>query len=441
MKPQIQYATTDDGARIAYWAMGDGAPYIITFSANAIDLEWQFPEAEWAYNELAKDRTVVRFDLRGEGLSSLPEERATFDDFCRDLDAVVNRLGAERYALHGGVASTKLVVRHAAAHPDRVTSLTLYRPTLASGVHAENPAVRLLAPLRQTQPALYAQLLAVIMAGLDDPEFTRRYADLLFARLQPMLALGVLQSVDVTGDVADVSAPVLVLHRNTREFDINISRAIASAFSDGRLAVVEGTMPLPWDAPIVSTIREFLAQTSTHPRIAQVTGAQPDADGLALIMFADIVDSTALTERLGDAPFRKMARELDTALRAIIAESGGAAVEGKLLGDGVLATFSSAAQAIAAGIGCAAAGRDLDLPLHVGLHAGDVLREDGNVYGGAVNIASRIAAEAGASEVLVSDIVRGLARTSASVSFEDRGERELKGVEEPVRVFAVRQQD
>jgi adenylate cyclase len=68
-----------------------------------------------------------------------------------------------------------------------------------------------------------------------------------------------------------------------------------------------------------------------------------------------------------------------------------------------------------------------------------VIREDNNVFGGAVTIASRISDVAPPGEVLVSQTVRDLARTSAGVSFEDRGERELKGVAEPVRLFAVRQ--
>jgi adenylate cyclase len=77
------------------------------------------------------------------------------------------------------------------------------------------------------------------------------------------------------------------------------------------------------------------------------------------------------------------------------------------------------------------------LALHVGLHAGDVIRERDNVYGGAVNVASRIAAASAPSEVLVSDTVRSLARTSAGVSFTDRGEHRLRGVSEPVRLWAV----
>ncbi len=76
-------------------------------------------------------------------------------------------------------------------------------------------------------------------------------------------------------------------------------------------------------------------------------------------------------------------------------------------------------------------------PWHLGLHAGDVIREDNNVYGGAVNIASRISGLSAPGEVLVSDTVRSLARTSAGVRFEDRGEQALKGVAEAVRVWAV----
>jgi adenylate cyclase len=159
--------------------------------------------------------------------------------------------------------------------------------------------------------------------------------------------------------------------------------------------------------------------------------------GTAIILFADIADSTALTERLGDVAFRAKARDLDAALRTVIREHGGTPIEGKLLGDGVLAVFTSARQAIEAGVACATQGAEAGLPLHVGMHAGDVIREEGNVYGGAVNIASRIAGLSSAGEVLVSETVRSLARTSAGVRFEDRGEQPLKGIGEPVRVWVV----
>jgi len=100
--------------------------------------------------------------------------------------------------------------------------------------------------------------------------------------------------------------------------------------------------------------------------------------------------------------------------------------------------FTSARQAIEAALACGEAGDAAGLPLHLGLHAGDVIREENNVYGGAVNIASRISGLSAPGEVLVSRTVADLARTSAGVSFEDRGEYTLKGVAERQRVFAVR---
>jgi class 3 adenylate cyclase len=162
------------------------------------------------------------------------------------------------------------------------------------------------------------------------------------------------------------------------------------------------------------------------------------ASGTAVILFTDIVDSTALTERLGDARFREASRALDAGLRAAIRDAGGAAVDGKLLGDGVLATFPSAAQAIDGARRCLALSAASELGLHIGLHAGDVIREENNVFGGAVNIAARICGLSAPGEILVSDVVRGMARSSAGVEFADRGEQSMKGVGEPVRVYAVR---
>jgi class 3 adenylate cyclase len=160
-------------------------------------------------------------------------------------------------------------------------------------------------------------------------------------------------------------------------------------------------------------------------------------DGTVTIMFADIADSTALTERLGDAGFRTLARRLEGSLRAGVGEAGGAVVEGRLLGDGLLAVFTSAGQALACATRSVEAARRGGLRLHVGLHAGDVIREGGDIFGGAVNLAARVAAEAPAGQVLASETVRGLARTSAPVSFADAGARRLKGIAEPVRLFSV----
>jgi class 3 adenylate cyclase len=176
-------------------------------------------------------------------------------------------------------------------------------------------------------------------------------------------------------------------------------------------------------------------------RVFEFLGSDDGADGpsgTAVILFTDLVDSTVLTERLGDAAFRERQRSLDARLRTVIGEHGGTAVAGRTLGDGVLASFTSARDAIAAALALAKAATEFDMPLHLGIHAGDVLRDDGNVWGGAVNIAARISGLTAPNEILVSSTVRDLARTSAGVTFEDRGEHQLKGIDDLMRVYAVR---
>jgi class 3 adenylate cyclase len=241
---------------------------------------------------------------------------------------------------------------------------------------------------------------------------------------------------DVTDLLPSVAVPTLVLHRRQVPFpDTSVATKLAAAIPDARLVMLEGTSLAPFLGDMDSVLRAIDGFLDEQ---VGITGPTLPS-GTAIILFADIADSTGLTERLGDAAFRDKARALDEALRHAITSDGGTAIEGKLLGDGVLATFGAAREAIACAAAIHAAGSHAGLPLHVGIHAGDVIRESNNVYGGAVNIAARVAAEAGAGETLVSDIVRGLARTSAGVSFEDRGERALKGVGEPVRLYEVRE--
>ena len=215
---------------------------------------------------------------------------------------------------------------------------------------------------------------------------------------------------------------------------LDVSRALVAALRDARLVLQKGN---PFTTATDGTAQARVILDFLDADRARSTTA-PLPSGTAIILFADVVDSTSLTESMGDTAFRAKARELDEAMRTIIDKCGGTPIEGTLLGDGVLATFASAAQAIDAALGCRAASETAGLQLHLGVHAGDVIREENNVYGGAVNLAARIAAAAAAGEILISDTVRSLARTSANVTFDDRGEHALKGVGEAVRVFAVR---
>ena len=267
----------------------------------------------------------------------------------------------------------------------------------------------------------------------QDEDYAHEFAQYLRACVEPealRAAFDAIEHFDVSALLPQIKVPTLVVHnQNSPWVGMQSGRRLASEITDSRFVPVDDLTY----AQFPGLINEFLSEGEESSKSHDLPS------GTAIILFADIVDSTALTERLGDAAFRAKARELDGALRNVIHEHSGTAIEGKLLGDGVLAVFTSARQAIEAALSCARSGHDAGLPLHLGLHAGDVIREDNNVYGGAVNIASRISGLSAAGEVLVSETVRSLARTSAGVRFEDRGEQSLKGVGEPMRVWAVRE--
>jgi class 3 adenylate cyclase len=237
---------------------------------------------------------------------------------------------------------------------------------------------------------------------------------------------------DMTPMLSRLSMPTLILHRkHSQVSDLAQARSVAELIPGARLVALDGDVgALYWDhEQVIETILEFLGVKSEVP-----TASTPS--GTAIILFTDIADSTAHTERMGDAAFRAASRSLDDRVRAAVRDAGGTPIKGKVLGDGVMSVFASAAQAIAAAQACLKLGGDL--PMHIGLHAGDVLHEQDNVYGGAVNIASRICGLCEPGEILVSATVRDLARTSAGVTFADRGEHALKGIDDAVRVFAVR---
>ena len=140
------------------------------------------------------------------------------------------------------------------------------------------------------------------------------------------------------------------------------------------------------------------------------------------------------------APRRR--RTLLTRYRALAREAigrfGGAEI--KTEGDSFYVVFDSVSSAVRCGLAIVADARaSMTRPIRVGvgIHAGETIEADGGYVGSPVNIAARICAQAGPGEVLVSETVRALTMTLLPVTFKSRGRRELKGIAEPIELFAV----
>ncbi len=437
MEPRIQYAKTSDGVNIAYCTMGEGQPLVYTSNVWG-DIHWYLhnePTRREVDRLIASGWRVVRYDSRGMGASDRDVSDFSLAARVADLETVVASAEVDRFVLCGYGQGGPVAIKYAVHCPERVSHLVLVNSfALGSAHYQRNPVMQALVAMRamaDEQWEFVTMNIATASLGFADTELARKTAELFRSSTSAKTFFSFVdaaEKVDVLNLLPKVTVPTLVVLDKSGFVTEDLSRVLASSIPNARFV---GTND--YSQELHSFVRgEPLA----------VVGTGRALPGMTAILFADIVDSTALTERLGDAAFRAKARELDTALRSIIRENAGTPIEGKLLGDGVLAVFTSARQAIEAALACGKAGDEGGLPLHLGLHAGDVIREsdpDGraNVYGGAVNIASRISGLSAPGEVLVSDTVRGLARTSAGVTFEDRGEQALKGVGDAVRVWAV----
>jgi class 3 adenylate cyclase len=187
---------------------------------------------------------------------------------------------------------------------------------------------------------------------------------------------------------------------------------------------------------VVSAAVAFLASgapaTRRHRRATR-TGAV-----VTTVLFTDLVGHTEMMRRLGDELGRDVLREHERITRELLKQHGGAEV--KTMGDGFMASFASVTRAMDCAIALQrafAAHEGEPLHVRVGLNAGEPIEEDGDLFGATVILASRIAAKAGAGEILVPDTVRGLLSGKGFI-FGDRGEFVPKGFDEGVRLWGVR---
>lgn len=163
--------------------------------------------------------------------------------------------------------------------------------------------------------------------------------------------------------------------------------------------------------------------------------------GIRTILFTDIVESTALTQKLGDAGAMELLSVHDKVVRDALADLGGREV--KHLGDGIMASFVSAANAVKCGtcVQKEIAGhreRNADRAFHVrvGIAAGEPVERHNDLFGVTVQLASRLCSHAQATQILVSNVVAELCQ-GKTLAFEDLGQLGLKGFDQPVRVHAV----
>jgi class 3 adenylate cyclase len=235
--------------------------------------------------------------------------------------------------------------------------------------------------------------------------------------------------IDIRHVLPAIRVPTLVLHRSGDAFvDVAAGRYLGTHIPGAHYIELQGTDHLPWigDAgAMLDRIEEFLS--------GSITEVEPDRV-LATVMFVDMVDSTRTAVALGDKAWREVLDRYHRAIAYEVSRSRGRII--KSTGDGVLATFDGPARAARCGLAMREAVVSLGLAIKVGLHSGEIELMSDDIGGIAVHVAARVAALAGADEVLATSTVKDLV-SGSGLRFSLRGSQSLKGVPDEWSIFAV----
>jgi class 3 adenylate cyclase len=375
---------------------------------------------------------VVTFDPRGTGLSDRDVIDFSLEGRLLDVAAVVDELGLEKFALHGIWQSGAVVIAYAARNPGRVSHLILDDTFAGAEAGMRSRQSRAFRELSGDWEAI-TEHIAFSFAGLGG-EDARRYAEFMRACTSHEAALRMWTAFgkeDVTALLPQIGAPTLILqHTGIRGLSAEHARDMATLIPDARLTLLDGKEVDDLDH-LLATMGDFLGDVTDSQRLTKESA-------IRTVLFTDLVGHTEMMQRLGDERGRDVLREHERITRETLAAHGGTEV--KTMGDGFMASFGSVTKAMDCAIALqrAFAAHDSE-PLHirVGLNAGEPIEEDGDLFGSAVILASRIAAHAGAGEVLIPEPLRHLL-SGKSYVYADRGEVALKGFGDAVRLYEVR---
>jgi class 3 adenylate cyclase len=254
---------------------------------------------------------------------------------------------------------------------------------------------------------------------------------------------GLYDSTDVTEMLPQVQVPTLVLHRiSDALFPFTGAQEMATRIPNARLFALPGKGHLFVGDDVEQAVDAIVEFLDEDPQADPLTSqARHAATALATILFTDLVGHTDMMRRLGDDRGRGVLREHERITRDLLKAHGGTEV--KTMGDGFMASFASVTKAVDCAIALQrafAAHEGEPLQVRVGLNAGEPIEEDGDLFGATVIMASRVAAKAGAGEILIPEALRHLL-TGKSYVYADRGETTLRGFEDAVRLYGVRWRD
>jgi class 3 adenylate cyclase/pimeloyl-ACP methyl ester carboxylesterase len=451
MEMQIRYASRVDGAKIAYGVMGEGPPLFVP-PGWVWSLEWWRAEPHRSFAErLAERFTLVVYDKHGCGLSDRERTNFTIEDDLLDMEAVVAAAGLERFPVFAWSGGAVIGAAYNGRHPERITRFAFFgvpQPFDAPVPPEERAVLDAIKALMSAHWGLGSKAFIEMFFGRDlSAEEVAQVDEAQRNAATNQLATSLLAAMPEDAEwrsyFSTVTQPALVMHRrDDRLALLGGGRALAALLPDARFVPLEGSNHIPAYGDAESVLAPVIAFLEEG---AHAAPAHLQQEGVpCTILFTDIEDSTLLTQRLGDGPAQELVRGHDTVVRNELRTYDGAEI--KHTGDGIMASFASPSRAIDCAIAIQRSISDRGeeaqpaLRVRVGLNTGEPVVENGDLFGTAVQLARRVCDFAEPGQIVVPEGVRHLV-SGKGFLFSDRGVADLKGFEDPVRVWEVRWRD
>ncbi|TYL95516.1 adenylate/guanylate cyclase domain-containing protein [Bradyrhizobium rifense] len=435
MQPVTQYARSGD-VHVAYQTFGDGPINLVLVPGFVSNVEnyWDQPDLARFLTRLASYARVVTFDKRGTGGSDRVSELPGLDVRMDDLRAVMDAAGIEQAALLGISEGAPLSILFAATYPHRCRALVLYGSfSRFSYWFATDEALAAFFGYVEKAWGTGGSVQKFAPSRANDAAFQRWWGrnERLGASPAAVTALMRMNSqIEIGGVLPAVRVPTLVIHR-TGDQVVNVAggRDVAAKIPGARLAEFPGSDHLFYVGENADDISDAIVEFLTGARGSAVADRV-----LATVLFTDIVGSTEKAANLGDRRWRALLDDHHAMVRGILTRFRGHEV--KTTGDGFFATFDGPARGVRCARAIADEVRSLGIDIRAGLHTGECEIIGDDVGGIAVHIGARVAALAGAGEVLVSSTVKDLVAGSG-LRFGSRGVTPLKGVPGEWQIFAA----
>jgi len=234
-----------------------------------------------------------------------------------------------------------------------------------------------------------------------------------------------LMGFDLRPMLRHVTQPTLVVHAtDDRLYPVQHGRYLAEHIPEAKYFEFESSCHVPtFDPKVLPSLKKGIEEF-----ILGLPPRQPDQSSprvISTVMFTDIVDSTEQQRKLGDRAWTEEVSKFEKSSKEIVEQCRGKLI--RFTGDGVKAAFDVPGDCLRAARLLVQKANDLGHPIRAGLHTGEIQWSGGDMHGMAVNIASRVADQANAGEVLTTNVTQGIVE-GGDYQFSDWGEVDLKGI-------------